>query len=239
MKIGIFAAMCTCLILVGSCKKTPVNPPPLPEPELEGSYVGWGRPGGTGQNVWLELVYSNGDWNGRIQYGGQISGIEVTDVSSGEDSVRFEYERGNMYRCLGIVSSFALTIYILEPAGQPTYTLNREENGYNLSGFWDGLIYSQLLEDWREAELFVDQQGSLYNGDLEAQMTLYTILGDINDGAQEGDAFYFAGLTEFDNNDHPFRFDGEFVNSDSVAGVWQIALPNGQDVGEFRLWRRF
>jgi len=232
--------ICLSLLALVGCKKTPVDPPVLPEPQADGGYVGWGRPGGTGQNVWLEIAQPDtGGWLSRILYGGSLSDVLVTDVSEGEDTVRFEYSRGNTYRCLGVVTGYAITIYILEPAGQPTYTLNRETAGLNLSGEWHGRMFSQLLGDWRDAELFVDQQGSLFDGDLEAHMTLYDILGDVNDGAQEGVGFFVSGLTPIANADSPFRLDGSYVTRDSLAGMWQIALPNGQDAGDFAFLRRF
>ncbi len=230
----------TLMFIAAACKKTPVDPPPLPVPEANGSYVGWGRPGGTAQNVWLQIVQSEGGaWSGQIQYNRTNSLVTVTEVTADEDTIRFEYTRGNTYRCLGVLSSFAISIYILEPSGQPTYVLNREEFGLNLSGDWSGLMYSNLLGEWRDAELFMDQQSDIFIGSAFSSLSLYTVDADLNDGVLDGTGFYFSGITRMDNLDLPVRFDGAFVYRDSIAGSWQISLPDGQDGGQFRFVRSF
>lgn len=221
------------------CKKTPTDPP-IPAPELNGTYVGWGRPGNSGYNVRLEFhATDSASWDSEIFYGGFGSSVSVTELSSDEDSVRLEYTRGTTYRLLGVVSNAAIHLYVLEPSGQPTYVLNKETAGYNLSGEWDGAMYSQLLQTTQPADLFLDQQGTFYDGSVQVQFGIYTLLGQINQGAIQDNGIYFGGTASFDGNRYPFRFDGEFVTQDSIAGYWQLNVTGGSDAGEFGFSRRF
>jgi len=140
---------------------------------------------------------------------------------------------------LGIVSAVAITIYVLEPAGQPTYVLNKERDGYNMSGDWNGVMYSQYLQRTEHVDMYMDQQGAFFDGDLQSNFGAYTLLGNVTHGALEGDGFFFAGTAPFSGTEYPFRFDGEFVNSDSITGLWQLTIPGGNDAGTFAFGRRF
>ncbi|NUO18262.1 hypothetical protein HUU59_02300 [bacterium] len=233
------------LIIIGiaamlGCKNTPTNSPEPPAPEAAGTYVGWGRPGGTGFNVRLTVAGSDTtEWTGAIYYGGSSSTLLITDVSVDEDSIRFEYTRGSAYRHLGVISGVAMTIFVLEPAGQPTYVLNRVQGSFNMSGDWDGLVYSQFLNITEDADLFMDHQGNLFNGDLESQFGFYSLLGNITNGGQQGSAFYLAGDAPYGGQSYPFQLDGNYVNPDSIVGVWILDVDGGGDSGSFAFGRRF
>lgn len=232
-------AVITLLLLsVLSCKKTPTDSPVVP-PEVEGVYVGWGRPGNFGTNVKLEFDSTATGWHGNIEFSGVTTTLNVTEVSADQDTVRFEYIRGSTYRYLGVVSNVAVTLYVLEPSGLPTFVLNKELNGYNLSGDWNGLMYSQYLQSTQHADMYMDQQGVLYDGDVQSSFGFYTLIGDILQGGYENAAFYFSGEAPFSGERYPFRFDGQYVNPDSIVGIWQVNIPGGGDSGTFAFGRDF
>lgn len=226
-------------ILVG-CKKTPTNSQEIPAPEAEGTFLGWGRPGGTWFNVKLDIDGTDSTgWSGTIAYGNSMSTLTVTEVSPDQDTIRFEYIRATTYRLLGIISGVAVTLFVLEPSGQPAYVLNKVQGNYNMSGDWNGLIYSQYLNSTEDAELFMDQQGVLFNGDVQANFGFYSLLGDITNGGQEGSAFYLAGTAPFGNGNYPFQFEGIYVTPDSILGTWILDVTGGGDSGTFAFGRRF
>lgn len=228
------------MIILTACKKTPLNSDTLESPQAAGSFVGWGRPGGDGYNVRLEINGSDSlGWNGTIEYAGSSAPLTVTEVTPDEDSIRFEFIRASTYRYLGVISSVAMTIFVLEPSGQPNFSINRERGGYNLSGDWNGLMYSQFLNTTEDADLFMDQQSNLFDGDVQSQFGFYTLMGAINSGTLDGDGFFFAGSAPYNGNNYPFRFDGSFVNRDSVSGTWQLDVTGGGDAGLFAFNRRF
>lgn len=175
-------------------------------------------------NTRLEFDSTSTGWHGTIVYGGASTTLNITEISEHQDTIRFEYSRGSTYRYLGVVSGVAITLLVLEPSGHPSYILNKELGGYNLSGDWNGLMYSQYLQTTQPADLYVDQQGSLYDGDVLSSFGFYSLLGDILQGGSEGSGFYFSGEAAFSGTDYPFRFDGQFVTQDSIFGTWQVSF---------------
>lgn len=228
------------LITTFSCKKSPTNSTPIAIAEVEGTYIGWGRPESIGQNVRLTFIESDsGLWQGSIRYDGTTLPVTVTYVSMESDSVMFEFSRFNTYRMLGLVADVAIRLNVLEPQGQPTYTLNRIINGFNLSGEWRGMLFSDLLQDDAESLLYVDQQGVLFDGDIRATFPFSTLSGRIDEGGILGSSFFFGGNTDGSQSGFPFRFDGQFVNPDSMAGSWQVSGNNIFGSGTFLFRRRF
>ncbi len=228
------------LIMTVGCKKSPTNSTPIAIAEVEGTYVGWGRPEGIGQNVRLTFAESDsGLWLGSIRYDGTTLPLTVTYVSVEDDSVTFEFTRFNTHRMLGLVSDVAIRLNVLDPQGQPAYTLNRVIGGYNLSGEWRGAMFSDVLQDDAESLLYVDQQGVLFDGDIRATFAFSTLSGRIDEGAILGSSFFFGGNTDGSQSGFPFRFDGQFVNSDSMAGSWQVSGNNVFGSGTFLFRRRF
>lgn len=228
------------LVILFGCKKTPTDSGDTEAPQVTGSYVGWGMPGGTGFNMRIEIEEADSaNWDGTILYAGSTVPLTITSVSENEDSIRFEFTRASTYRYLGILSNVSMTIMVLEPAGQPTYFLNRERNGYNLSGDWDGWMYSQFLNTTEDAEMFMNHQGTLFDGDVESSFGFYNLLGDVTSGAQNGAGVSFWGTAPFDGGEYPFQFDGTFINRDSVNGSWQLSVSGGGDSGTFAFARRF
>lgn len=239
MKI-LIVLLATAFVISAGCKKSPTGSTPDAGPEVAGTYVGWGSPGGTGQNTLLEITQNDsGSWLGSISYGGLNSDIAVIEVSQDEDSVRFQYIRGSTYRLLGVFSNVAVTIHVLEPSGHPAYSLNKEIDGYNLSGEWHGQMYSQWLEDQSPALLYMDQQGAFYDGNVQTDYSLYTLQGIIDEGAMESDDFYFGGTTTGTFSGYEFRFDGSFEVQDSIVGTWYVVGNDLSDQGTFTFWRRF
>lgn len=228
------------LAAVIGCKKTPTDSGEPEAPQAAGIFVGWGRPGGTGYNMRMEITEADSaDWEGTVEYAGSIVPLIITSVSTNEDSVRFEFTRASTYRCLGVVSNVAMTIFVLEPSGQPTYSLSKVRGGYNLSGEWDGWMFSQFLNTTQDADLFMTHQGTLYSGSVESSFGFYTLLGNVEAGAQDGTGISFWGTAPYDGHDYPFRFDGNFINPDSVNGAWQLDVTGGGDAGTFAFARRF
>ncbi len=239
MKTLIVLLTAAFMILTG-CKKSLTGSTPDGGLEVVGSYVGWGHPGGTGQNTLLEIALNDsGSWLGSIKYGGLKSDIAITEVSQDEDSIRFQYIRGDTYRLLGVLSNVAITLYVVEPSGQPTFSLNQENGGFNLSGEWHGQMYSQWLEDQSTALMYMDQQGAFYDGNVQTNYSLYTLQGIIDAGAMESNNFYFGGTTTGTFGGLEFRFDGSYVIQDSIAGTWYVTGNDLGDQGTFSFWRRF
>ncbi len=229
----------TVIVLMG-CKKTPTDSGDSENPHVAGTFVGWGRPGGTGYN--MRMVISEEDsaqWEGIVEYAGSDVPMTITNVTTDEDSVRFEFTRGSTYRCLGVVSNVAMMIYVLEPAGQPNYTLSKVRGAYNLSGDWNGWMYSQFLNTTQNADLFIMQEGNLYTGSVESQFGFYTLLGDVTGGAQDGTGISIWGTAPYEGQEYPFRLDGRYINPDSVNGTWQLDVTGGGDTGTFAFSRRF
>jgi hypothetical protein len=235
IRVLLFSAL---FIVVVSCKKTPTNSPVIP-PEVEGVYLGWGRPGNNAMNTRLEFDSTSSGWHGTIQYNGTSSSLTITEVSEDQDSVRFQYTRGATYRYLGVLTGVSITLYVLEPSGEQAYILNKAQNGFNLSGDWNGLMYSQYLQVTEPANLYVDQQGALYDGDIQSSFGFYTLIGDILQGGIDGDGFYLTGEATFSGTRYPLRFDGNFVTEDSIAGIWQVSISGGSDGGTFGFGRHF
>ncbi|MCB9357296.1 MAG: hypothetical protein H6506_00880 [Calditrichaeota bacterium] len=235
--------LCAALIAtigVSSCKKSPTGGTDTLPPEASGSYVGWGRPGNVGQNVRLAL--SEGDsgvWQGAITYGDNTTLISVSTVSETRDSVEFEYTRFVQYDLLGVFSEASVVLTVLQPSGQPSYTLNKEINGRNLSGEWRGTMFSEYLQDDAAATLYVDQLGALFDGDIRAPYSFYTLSGDINSGSMQNLSFYLGGVTGSDFPGYSFRLDGSFGTPDSISGSWQVYGNSVYDYGAFVFTREF
>lgn len=237
---ALIVLLAAAFVVSTGCKRSPTGGTVVPAPEVDGSYVGWGRPGGSGRNVRLGLAESDsGEWIGSIKYGNLTNDVLVTEVSDDEDSVRFQYTRGETYQVLGVLSSVGIDLFVLEPNGQPAYTLNKEVDGYNLSGEWDGQMYSEWLEDQSAASLYLDQQGAFYDGNVESDYSLYSLVGEIDGGAMEASDFYFGGVTTGSFGGYDFRFNGTFENQDSIAGTWYVTGNELYDQGTFTFWRNF
>lgn len=224
----------------GGCKKTPTDSP-VAQPELEGTFVGWGRPDGTYQNVALGFTQSDsGAWSGAITYAGLANSVIVTGVSEAEDSVWFSYVRGMVFhQMLGLVSSVDIEVVGIEPSGQPSYRLYYERGGRNLSGKWTGAMHSDYYEAATYPTIYLDQAGTIFSGDIEADYIFWHLTGDIDRGALQNDAFYFAGVSTGSYAGYSFRFDGDFVGSDSLSGHWTIWSSDFNDSGTFILERGF
>ncbi|MBK6767216.1 MAG: hypothetical protein IPG71_13265 [bacterium] len=236
--ISVIAVLC--LLAVAGCKKTPIDSTAA-SPELDGAFVGWGRPEGTGQNV--ELVFAqadSGNWSGQITYGGLITGVVVTEVSEDEDSVRFQYIRGTTpYRLVCVASSVAIQLYVLEPSGQPTYLLYYAHDERNLSGKWSGSMRSDYYDTVTYPTAYINQAGSIFSGDIESDYIFWHFTGDIDRGALQNDAFYFGGVSTGLEDGYAFRFDGEFTAPNTINGQWTIWGTDFNDNGTYTLSRDF
>lgn len=232
-----------CTVLLGAlavvgCKKTPTDSP-VAEPELEGHFIGWGSPSGIDQNVEIAFARNDsGTWSAEITYAGVTTPVAIVSVSEGEDSVSFWYTRGSVnFQLQGVVTSVDILLHVIEPSGQPSYRLYRARDGRNMSGKWTGVMQSDYYPAQTFPNIYLDQAGSIFSGDLEADYIFWHLTGIVDRGAQQADAFYFGGVSTGTYSGYSFRFDGEFVADNAVSGYWTIWSSDFNDSGTFSLNR--
>jgi hypothetical protein len=236
------ALLCVCIVLVAisSCKKWPNNSTPVAAKSLAGTYVGIGQLDGGATNVLMEFAQDSlSRWIGGIRYRGALTYFESITLDSAQDTVRFTYHRSDShYQAWALISSSGLAVHFAAPTGIPEFSVNREQDSINMSGAWNGLMYSVLVGTTHQAAMLMNQQDQLFSGTLTTVIWA-TAQFQFNSGVSNPPSFQITGTTHIGTSDTPCQFFGSYVTADSVAGNWQLGQNGDVDQGTFGLGRNF
>jgi hypothetical protein len=227
------------MLILASCKKSPTNPAPVAQ-SLAGIYVGIGQLGGGATNIRVEFAQDSLErWIGGIRYRGAVTYFETVQLDSTEDTVHFAYHRSDVsYQAWALISGSGLAFHFTTPANVPEFSLNREQDGTNLSGAWSGWMYSQFVGTIHSAVMTMDQRDQLFYG------TLTTVLWEtaqfqFNTGVSNASSFQLSGTARIGTSDTPCLLYGNYLTVDSVAGNWQLGQNGSVDQGSFAFGRYF
>jgi len=227
------------LLAISSCKKFPPDPGP-PEKSLAGIYDGSGQLDGSATNVRVEFAQDSlSRWIGGIRYRGALTYFESIQLDSTQDTVRFSYHRNDVYhQAWAIISGVGLAVHFTTPTGIPEFRVNREQDGVNMSGAWNGFMYSRLLSTTRPAVMTMDQRDQLFSGALTVVLW-ETTLFQVNSGVANPPSFQISGTAYLGTDTSPCLLYGSYVTSDSLVGNWQLGQNGDVDQGTFSLGRSF
>jgi hypothetical protein len=208
---------------------------------LQGTYVGSGNLGGGTVNIVLSVVGpdSLSRYSGAIRYDGAITDFSSVRVDSTQDSIHFEYtRRSTVYRLWSLTGPSGLVLNYTQPSGIASIRVNREMEGYNLSGVWGGAMSSSGLQIQNSAVMTMDQSGQLFTGTVRVVLfDTYNFV--VQSGTLSRAAFQLNGTVRLSSVDYPGTFYGTFVSRDSVSGSWQVGNNASIDQGYFAFGRSF
>jgi hypothetical protein len=203
--------------------------------------VGTGSLGGGPTNVLLVLsgLDSTGYHSGTISYRSVTSTLTDVVADGLSDTVRFAYSRDNTtYRVWALQQSTGIALHFLEPASIPAVNLNREIDGYNLSGLWEGEMSSTAFQGQQPATMTMDQTGEFFLGTV--QVSFYEPWTfSLNDGNVSGSAFQIAGAVSTSGGELSAILEGSYAGPDSVTGTWSAGTNGEFDRGDFLFTRTF
>ena len=231
------------VLLAAGCKHFS-NEPTAVALALQGSYVGQANLNGSSQpaiNMSLSITGpdSLGKYAGSIGYSSVVTALDSISRDSTGDTLRFSYTRSpTLYRLWALVNSAGLEVHYTAPTGIAVFRLNREIGGFNMSGTWNGLLYSNFLQQSRNTAMAMDQEGSSFYGTLTVTL-LESAQFNFRSGAYNGSAFQLGGTVHYAGTDYPLSWGGNYVTHDSITGTWQAGTNGEIDGGTFYLGRRF
>ncbi|RPH94074.1 hypothetical protein EHM69_08350 [candidate division KSB1 bacterium] len=228
------------LLVLSGCKTWP-DDDPIPQPELAGTYVGAGNIGGGLTNVLMQITGpdSAGALSGAIRYRSVITSFSSLLQDSTGDTLRFRYLRNStVYRAWVYVGAAGLTVHFEEPDDIPAFRLNREVDGYNLSGLWVGPMTSSSAQEERAATMDMDQQGQSFYGTVDVSF-YRTLQFHLTSGAASVASFEMSGILTIGTTDYPAFFSGQYYAPDTVHGYWQAGSSGEVDHGEYLYFRSF
>jgi hypothetical protein len=207
----------------------------------QGSYVGSGELGGSSANILITVAGpdSAGLYSGSIHYRSQTTAFEDIIAVTDSDSLWFHYRRDDvMYRAWATYSSSGLTIHFVEPSDVPAFRVNREINGYNMSGTWDGRMSSAYWQVSNDASLTMEQEGQSFIGTATtafSQTTSYEVSNGVaNEASFQLNATMYVGA-----NRYSAILYGTYAARDTTSGYWQAGDNGSVDHGEFVFCRTF
>lgn len=207
----------------------------------EGSYVGNGNLGGGSTNILMAVVGpdSAGLFNGGIRYRSQITSFEDIYRVTNSDSLWLRYHRDNvLHRAWAMIGNNGLSIHFVEPTGIPTFRVNREIGGYNMSGAWNGSMSSTTWQLQNDASLTMDQQGQSFVGSVETAF-FQTIRFEVNNGVANGNSFHLNATMFSGTSRYTALIYGTYSARDTTAGYWEAGENGSVDNGQFLFFRSF
>jgi hypothetical protein len=228
------------LALTG-CRTWPDDSTPLEPPAAEGSYVGSGTLGGGATNVLMAVngPDTSGQLDGAIRYRSQIISLEDIYRVPDSDTLWFRYRRDNvLHRAWALLGGNGLAVHFTEPVGIPTFRLNREIAGYNMSGSWRGLMSSTALQLQSDATLSMDQQGQSFYGTAETAF-IQSAHFELNNGVANAGSFHLTGTLYEGTASVSTLLVGTYLARDTLDGNWDAGENGSVDRGEFWFYRSF
>lgn len=236
---GFLILAAVCLLTCAGCRQSTDgggDTPPPPEPQ--GSYVGFGNLGSGNVNIalYIETVDTLGNLAGTIGYDGQTIQLNPIYTDSAIDTLWFNYTRGStLYRVRSLIQTNGLTLNYLEPDNITSFRVNREFDGYNMTGLWSGTMTSNQLQVSRNATMAMDQQGQLFYGSIEVSF-FYLWIFTVENGVGNEDAFQLSGTANVSGDSYEAVLVGQYISVDAITGMWESP---GIDQGEFTFTRSF
>jgi hypothetical protein len=228
-------------LAVSGCRTWPNDSTPLEPPVAEGSYVGSGTLGGGATNVLMAVTGpdTSGQLDGAIRYRSQIISLEDIYRVPDSDTLWFRYRRDDvLYHAWAMLGGNGLAVHLVEPSGIPTFRLNREIAGYNMSGSWRGLMSSTALRLQSNATLTMDQQGQSFYGAAET-VFLQSARFDLNNGVANEASYHLTGMLYEGTASTSALWVGDYLSRDTMAGSWDAGENGSVDRGEFWFYRSF
>jgi hypothetical protein len=226
------------LTIAAGCKKWP-NESSTPQAiTLQGTYVGAAQVQNAPVNVLLEITGPDtaGHYSGRIRLYHQIISLDTVTATSDLDTVWFNFSVGDaspvQYQAYALDVTNNLVVQFTAPAGIPSFHMNKESLGANLTGYWTGFMTGSALPDSRSAIMSMDQQGLFFIGTVDVTF-FETDHFVINHGQQNTPAIQFDGSMHVGTAYYSALFYGNFLTSDSISGNWQAGQNGSQDFGQF------
>ncbi len=236
-----FAIGVLILTLMIGCKTSPTNSIPAETAILAGTYVGSGNPGNGLTNILMEFNESDSTnyFTGAIRYQSEITSFEYIQVDSSLDTVRFRYYRNNvLHSAWGLIEAYGIPLHFTEPSGISEFRLNRELQGFNMSGQWAGLITSQYSVEPMDITMSMDQQGQLFFGTISAAIP-YNAAFTFSSGVANESTFQLVGTVYISPYTIPVYWNGSYLAPDTITGSWQADDNPAYDYGQFLLYRPF
>jgi hypothetical protein len=229
------------LCVVAGCKTYPNGPTAPTSVSVSGNYVGAGTLDGGTSNIFLTISGPDSleHFAGQINYRSQAIDLSsVTEDSTG-DTIRFQYPRDNVQHVAwALADASGLSVHYTAPTGIAAIRLNREIGGYNMSGIWQGTMFSNGLLAQRAASLTMDQEGSIYYGTLDVNLGQSAHV-QFSSGGYNANSFQVAGTMRYGTTDYPFTAAGSYVSRDSISGNWTAGDFGSLDHGTFDFRRSF
>jgi hypothetical protein len=232
------------LALIAGCRKAADEKPASSGAVLQGSYVGIAQISGNNQNVLLTVAGpdSAGTIVGAIHHSGGAWTLATATLDSSGDTLRFTYQPAeispNTYAARAVIGATGLSIHYVSPPTIPDFVVNREVNGTNMSGLWNGMVYSRSLINWRSATMDMDQSGQLYGGSVDFSLG-QNVHCNITTGVTSGGSFQISGTARRGQIDYPIVFNGHYATLDSLVGDWLMGTNGTEDEGSFAFRRSY
>jgi hypothetical protein len=208
---------------------------------LAGTYVGHGTLDNSDRNLVLSITGpdSLNQYLGIIHYHDVSTDFTSVSLDSTKDTLRLTYSRDNViYHIWSLTGSNGLILHFTQPSDIADIRVNRELDGYNMTGIWNGDMSSTGLGIENGATMTMDQLGQLYAGQVNVSL-FQTYAFQINSGTASRAAFQMSGTVRLNSVDYPGYFVGNFVNSDSIYGTWQAGQSVVIDEGYFGFARTY
>ena len=228
------------VLLSTSCRQTAPVDAQQPTETLT-SYVGIASFSAVPTNV-LIVASQSADapatLSGSITYQSQHTDFAEITLSDDGDTLRFNYVRSNvLYRAWAVKSSVDLRVHFTEPTGIPVFRLNRETNGHNMTGIWNGEMSSTFAPGPQSVTLVMDQTGTVFTGETSVNFfEPWTF--ELSTGSVSGSAFELSGSVH-GSSTVPTSWQGYYVGFDTLTGTWNAGGEAEIDGGEFFLSRWF
>jgi hypothetical protein len=242
------ACFISMLALMMGCKKSPIDShDPIPA-TATGSYVGYGNLGQGDLNIWLSVITDEGASDttvipsliGYIKFSGVQDRLISITTNEAQDTLAIQFARNSIvYRATSPISTIGLEFTFSMPTSLSVLRLNREIGGANMSGWWQGTMYSIGYSILSDATMRMDQPGVDFFGDLDVEF-VSNLHGDIDNGAVSAPDFEFEGTGRYGTYTSDIYFSGSYVHQDTIAGNWQVGSDNLiYDSGSFQFYRNF
>lgn len=236
------AALLLCLVtLWNGCKTWPEEVGPDGPPEAQGTYVGSIDIEGGVVNMLLSVIGpdSADHYTGSVRYRSQITSFEDIYRTQTGDTLWFRYRRNEtVYRAWALLDYGGLTVHFIEPSGISVAFLNRELDGYNLSGVWNGLMTSATMPEQRTASMSMDQQGQAFYGTVYVTF-FHPVQLEITSGVVSQENYHLYGNMRVGTSTTIMDMTGYYYSRDTVTGYWQAGSNGSVDHGEYLFYRTY
>jgi hypothetical protein len=227
-------------LIISSCRSWPDNPQQVIT-QVQGFYIGVGNLEGGLTNVLIEILTADslGNLKGSIIYRSDTTQFSQIRANTGLDSVWFVFLKDTtIYHAYAVVSGLGLSVNFTAPTGIPVFRVNKEVNGYNMTGMWNGQMTSTYSINSHDAQMNMTQESALFSGSVNVTFQ-QAVTFELSSGAVNGADFQLSGTMGSTANGISALFYGRYESSDRISGYWS-AGPNGvNDNGEFVFVRTF